>query len=391
MAAFLMPSLGADMEAGTLVEWLVKPGDTVKRGDIVAVVETQKGAIEIEIFDAGVVEQLLVQPNATVPVGTPLALLRAEGEAAPVRPPAPEPAPGAEPTITPAPAVAPTPVAPPAEPVGERLRASPAARRLAGELGLDLTDVAAGPDGIIEVADVEAARSRAAPAEGKPRFDFAGMRAAIAAAMSRSKREIPHYYLSDTIDMAAAAGWLAGVNADRPPERRLLTGVLFVKAVARAVRAYPEFNGLFVDGAFQPAPAVHVGLAIALRGGGLAAPAIHDAADLNLDALMARTRDLVARVREGRFRSSEIADPTITVSSMGDRGVEALFGVIYPPQVAIVGFGKVVRRPWIVDGSVAPRPVVTITLAADHRVSDGHRGGLFLTEIGRLLQTPEAL
>lgn len=392
MAEFLMPSLGADMEAGTLVEWLVKPGDVVKRGDIVAVVETQKGAIEIEIFDAGVVEQLLVQPGATVPVGTALALLRGEGETAPVRPPAPKPAPGpAGPMTATAPVVEPTPVAPPAEPAGERPKASPAARRRAGELGVDLSSVAVGPDGVIEVADVEAARPQAAPPAGRPPFDFTEMRAAIAAAMSRSKREIPHYYLSDTIDMAAAQGWLAEINADRSPDRRLLAGVLFVKAVARAARAYPEFNGLLVDGAFRPAPAVHVGLAIALRGGGLAAPAIHDAADLDLDTLMARTRDLVARVREGRFRSSEIADPTITVSSMGDRGVEALFGVIYPPQVAIVGFGKVVRRPWIVDGAVAPRPVVTVTLAADHRVSDGHRGGLFLTEIGRLLQTPEAL
>jgi len=391
MGEFLMPSLGADMEAGTLVEWLVKPGDVVKRGDIVAVVETQKGAIEIEIFDAGVVEQLLVQPNATVPVGTPLALLRGEGEAASVQPPSPEPPAGPEPTITPAPPVTPMPPSPPARSPGERPKASPAARRRAGELGVDITVVDPGPDGIIEVADVEAALPRPPSQAGKPRFDFAGMRAAIAAAMSRSKREIPHYYLSDTIDMAAAEGWLAGINADRPPVRRLLTGVLFVKAVAKAARAYPEFNGLFVDGVFRPAPAVHVGLAIALRGGGLAAPAIHDTADLDLDALMARTRDLVARVREGRFRSSEIADPTITVSSMGDRGVEALFGVIYPPQVAIVGFGKVVQRPWIVDGAVTPRPVATVTLAADHRVSDGHRGGLFLAEIGRLLQTPEAL
>ena len=390
MAEFLMPSLGADMEAGALVEWLVKPGDVVKRGDIVAVVETQKGAIEIEIFDAGTVEQLLVQPGATVPVGTPLALVRGEGEAVLVKPASPQ----AESAVPAAPvpvAVAPAPLPTPAGPASERVKASPAARRRAGEMGVDLAIVAAGPDGIIEVADVEAARSRATPPEGKPRFDFTEMRAAIAAALSRSKREIPHYYLSDTIDMAAAEGWLAGVNADRTPDRRLLTGVLFVKAVARAARAYPEFNGLFVDGAFQPAPAVHVGLAIALRGGGLAAPAIHNTADHDLDALMARTRDLVARVREGRFRSSEIADPTITVSSMGDRGVEALFGVIYPPQVAIVGFGKVVQRPWIVDGAVAPRPVVTVTLAADHRVSDGHRGGLFLTEIGRLLQTPEAL
>lgn len=396
MAEFLMPSLGADMEAGTLIEWLVKPGDVVKRGDIVAVVETQKGAIEIEIFDPGVVEQLLVQPGATVPVGTPLARLRSEGETVPVKTAAPtaEPAVRAAepPTAAPAPVAVAPPVPTPAGPAGERFKASPAARRRAGELGVDLAIVAAGPDGIIEVADVEAARPQAPPPpEGKPRFDFAEMRAAIAAAMSRSKREIPHYYLSHTVDMAAAESWLAEVNADRPPDRRLLAGVLFVKAVARAVRTYPEFNGLFVDGAFQPAPAVHVGLAIALRGGGLAAPAVHDAADLDLDALMARTRDLVGRVREGRFRSSEIADPTITVTSMGDRGVEVLFGVIYPPQVAIVGFGKVVRRPWIVDGVVMPRPVVTVTLAADHRVSDGHRGGLLLTEIGRLLQTPGAL
>ncbi|MGZ9114908.1 MAG: 2-oxo acid dehydrogenase subunit E2, partial [Brevundimonas sp.] len=297
MAEFLMPSLGADMEAGTLVEWLIKPGDVVKRGDIVAVVETQKGAIEIEIFDAGVVERLLVQPNATVPVGTPLALVRGEEEVAPPTPPAPTPGSGlaaAEPTVTPAPvAVAPAPAPPPAEPAGERPRVSPAARRRAGELGLDLAVVAAGPDGIIEVADVEAALPQPPSQAGKPRFDFAEMRAAIAAAMSRSKREIPHYYLSDTIDMAAAEAWLARVNGDRPPERRLLTGVLFVKAVAQAARTYPEFNGFFANHVFRPAPAVHVGLAIALRGGGLAAPAIHDAADLDLDTLMARTRDLV--------------------------------------------------------------------------------------------------
>ena len=244
MAEFLMPSLGADMDAGTLVEWLVKPGEVVKRGDIVAVVETQKGAIEIEIFDAGVVEQLLVQPGATVPVGTPLSLLRSEGEAVPVKPAAPaaEPAvPAAEPpTAAPAPvAVAPAPLPTPAGAAGERFKASPAARRRAGELGVDLAVVAAGPDGIIEVADVEAALPETTPQAVKPRFDFAEMRAAIAAAMSRSKREIPHYYLSDTVDMAAAEGWVARVNADRPPDRRLLTGVLYVKAVARAARAYP--------------------------------------------------------------------------------------------------------------------------------------------------------
>jgi pyruvate dehydrogenase E2 component (dihydrolipoamide acetyltransferase) len=132
-------------------------------------------------------------------------------------------------------------------------------------------------------------------------------------------------------------------------------------------------------------------VAIAIRGGGLAAPALHDADRLPLDELMARMRNLVQRMRAGRIRSSEISDATITVSNLGERGVEALHGIIYPPQVAIIGFGKVVARPWIVDGAVAPRSIVTITLAADHRVSDGHAGALFLAEIGRLLQEPQTL
>jgi pyruvate dehydrogenase E2 component (dihydrolipoamide acetyltransferase) len=136
---------------------------------------------------------------------------------------------------------------------------------------------------------------------------------------------------------------------------------------------------------------VHVGVAIAIRGGGLAAPALHDVDQMPLDELMARMRDLVQRTRAGRIRSSEMSDPTITVSSLGERGVEALYGVIYPPQVAIVGFGKPVARPWVVDGAIGPRSIVSVTLAADHRVSDGHTGALFLAEVGRLLQEPEKL
>jgi pyruvate dehydrogenase E2 component (dihydrolipoamide acetyltransferase) len=181
------------------------------------------------------------------------------------------------------------------------------------------------------------------------------------------------------------------VNAKRTPDARLLLGALFIKATALAARSYPEFNGRFEAGGFRPSIEIHVGVAIAIRGGGLVAPAIHDTADLDLGALMARMRDLTGRVRAGRFRSSEIADPTLTVSSLGDRGVEGLFGVIYPPQVAIVGFGKAAERPWLVEGKVVPRTLVTITLAADHRVSDGHRGALFLADIGRRLQQPEAL
>ncbi|MDX9999163.1 MAG: dihydrolipoamide acetyltransferase family protein [Phenylobacterium sp.] len=390
MISFRMPSLGADMEAGTLVEWLAKPGDKVKRGDIVAVVETQKGAIEIEVFDTGVLDRLLVEPGAKVPVGVPLALIRAEGEAPSLA--APAPIGGTAVAAAPAQGPAPTPIKPPAPapflPAEPHVRISPAARRVAAERGVDLARVTGtGPGGAIQLADVETAASPARPAG----FDFTQMRAAIAAAMARSKREIPHYYLSDAVDLQPAADWLARTNAERPPERRLLMGALFAKATALAARAYPEFNGHFAEGAFRPSAAIHLGVAIAIRGGGLVAPAVHDAADLSLDDLMAAMRDLIGRVRGGRFRSSEIADPTLTVSSLGDRGVEALFGVIYPPQVAIVGFGKAVVRPWAVDGTLAARMIVTITLAADHRVSDGHRGALFLADIGRRLQQPEAL
>ena len=214
---------------------------------------------------------------------------------------------------------------------------------------------------------------------------------AIAAAMARSKREIPHYYLEHQVDVTACEQWLTQKNATLPPDNRLLIGALAIKAVALAARRFPAFNGFYRDNKFEPAQAVHVGVAIAIRGGGLAAPALHDADQLSLDELMSRMRDLVQRTRAGRIRSSEMSDSTITVSSLGERGVEALYGIIYPPQVAIVGFGKVVTRPWVIDGAIGPRSVITITLSGDHRVTDGHAGALFLAEIGKLLQEPDKL
>ena len=152
--------------------------------------------------------------------------------------------------------------------------------------------------------------------------------------MARSKREIPHYYLAHEIEMSACEDWLSRRNAERPPEERLLLGALLVKAVALAARKFPAFNGFYRDGKFEAAPSVHIGTAIAIRGGGLIAPAIHDVDRLSLDDLMMKMRELIERVRAGRIRSSEIADPTITVSSLGERGVETLYGIIYPPQVA---------------------------------------------------------
>lgn len=394
MSEFRMPSLGADMDAGTLVEWRIVPGEAVKRGQVVAVVETQKGAIDVEIWEDGVVDRLVVEPGAKVPVGEVLAVLRGTGEApAPAAPAAAAPATAKVPQAT---AAAPMAAAP-ASAAAERRKISPSARRRAEELGIDLATVQSQePDGVVSRADVERAAAAkpgaTAPAAKPAAGDWhAQMRKAIATAMSRSKREIPHYYLSTDIDVTPLLTWLTAENARRPVTGRLLPAVPLMKAVALVLREVPELNGFWTDGEFRPSTAIHLGMAIAMRGGGLVAPAIHDADRKSGDELMTALRDLIVRVRGGRLRSSEMADPTVTLTSLGEQGVEQVYGVIYPPQVAIVGLGKITERPRVVGGAVVSRQVLTVTLAADHRASDGHRGALFLAALDRLLQEPDKL
>ena len=418
------------MEAAKLIEWLVQPGDRVARGDVVAVVETQKGAIEIEIFEAGEVVALEASVGQTLPVGAPLAQVRAAGEAVatpseqqtaspveiPPEPPVEVPElPGPEIPVGPPVDVPPElpgpeiPVGPPVEvppemppdelgaappPASTASPASPAARARAAASGLSLASLrGSGPGGAIVLADVERHLADALSHKPAPRpgLDMAEMRKAIAAAMVRSKREIPHYYLSQTIDLQPATDWLAAANQGRAPDDRLLMGALFVRATVRALAKAPELNGRFNDDGFAASGPVHAGLVVALRGGGLIAPAIRDADALSLAALMAAMRDLVARARSGRLRNSELTTGTITVSNMGEGGADTLFGVIYPPQVALVGFGAPRQRPMVVGDAVVPRHTVTVTLAADHRVSDGRRGARLLTEIERLVMEPATL
>ncbi len=416
MGVFRMPSLGADMEAGKLVEWLVRPGDVVSRGDVVAVVETQKGAIEIEIFEDGTVARLIADLDQDLPVGAEMALVLAPGEELPpdcqnagTTEPAPPPSElsPAE-ALVPADAVdtgprgpaemaaipsfpAPTPSAPIPATVGAAHRAaSPAARIRAGELGLDLATIpGSGPAGAVVLADVEAAPRPSLRQD--PRSPLEEMRKAIAAAMTRSKRTIPHFYISHTIDIQSASDWLAARNEDRPPADRILLGAIFIRAATLAAAASPTMNGHWIDGSFRPSAVVNTGVAVALRGGGLVAPALMDASDMTLEATMAGMRDLVTRARTGRLRGSEMTQGTITVSSLGDTGAEAMAGVIFPPQVALVGLGAPHVRPWVIAGEVVPRTVVALTLSADHRVSDGRQAARFISEFETLIQTPEAL
>ncbi len=455
-----MPVLGADMDEGTVLEWLVKPGDEVRKGDVIAVIDTEKSAIEVESFSAGTIDKLVVAVGETVPVGTVLAVIaepggeRAEPAAAarkarkPRAPakaeqPAPVPAPhpvspvirhrahelgislatvhgtGQAGAITRAdvehaaselhPAAAPPTAAAPKPPRARkkpgpragRPRVTPLARRLATDLGVDLAGVTGtGPEGAIREADIRIAQAAgkpataaaaAAPAARSAADRTQSMRQAIARLMARSKREIPHYYVSNTADMTRAMSWLHDRNRELDVSQRLVPAALLLKAAALAARQMPQLNGYWVDDAFRPSEAVHLGVAISLRGGGLLTPAIHDAADLELAELMARMRDLVIRARSGRLRGSELTDGTITVTNLGDQGVESVFGVIYPPQVALVGFGRIIERPVAVGGLVGARPAVVTTVAADHRATDGYTGARYLTVLSDLLQRPEEL
>jgi pyruvate dehydrogenase E2 component (dihydrolipoamide acetyltransferase) len=383
MTDFLMPSLGADMDAGKLLEWLKHPGDTLKRGDIIAVVETQKGAIEIEVFHDGVLERAVARPGDTLPVGAPLAVIRTEGEAIESPRPAPVPPPASE--VAPQPS--PRPAAP-EMPASVFSKITPAARRAAAQKGIGVSTLVPATDGIIGLREIPA---EAPTLRQKPGLNLVEMRKAIGAAMARSKREIPHYYVSSTFDLTAMMDWLAAENARRPVPERLLPAVPVIKAFALGLASTPELNGWFVDGALARSPQVKMGIGIAMRGGGLIAPAIDAVERLSLDEIMGRLTDLVARVRSGRLRSSELTGASVTLSNLGDDSADALLPVIYPPQVAIIGIGQIADRPWIVGGAVAVRKLCTVSVAGDHRANDGRGAARFLKTVERLLQKPEAL
>ena len=415
MHEFVMPSLGADMEEGTLVEWHFKVGDKVQRGNVIAEIETEKGVIEVEVWEDGVIEQFLVGTGTTVAVGTPLALIRPIGEAVEASvaageqqsQPAHEPIAVTEHVPQPAmqsaePRCEDIPIVDEAHPMDHRplvakpphtngkqkrrIKASPVAKRLAKKLGVDLaTIVGSGPNGVICKEDVQKAQERAvkettdepstrsgrsrpqtmveAPAvtpkaktkKAAQKPAQLAMRQAIAKAMARSNRDIPHYYLETTIDMLAAQTWLEAENAQRSLKERILPAVLLVKATALALNKVPDLNGFWLDDRLQIPEAVNIGFAIALRRDGLVTPALFSPDVKSLDEIMADMRDLIMRTRSGKLRGSELTEATITLTNLGDLGVEKVFGVIYPPQVGLVGFGRISDQPYAINGMLTVR------------------------------------
>lgn len=382
MIEFRMPSMGADMEAGTLREWLVKPGDSVKRGDIIAVIDTQKGLIDIEVFDNGTIEKLLVQPDQKVPVGTAMALIRAKEEA-----------PGKE-AIQPALVLQETPksIKPivPAE-APHRVKASPLAKRIAQEKGVDLSTIkGSGEDGAVTKEDVEkfiAAQENHQRQKSEATTET--IRQAVAAAMSRSNREIPHYYLDTKLDMSKALAWLAEANKQRSVQQRLLPTVLLIKAVAIALTKVPQLNGYWEDG-LQQKEQINIGFVISLRTGGVVIPTLKNANTKSLQDIMHWLNEVIPRARALNLRSSDLMDTTFTITSLGEGTTHAVYGVIYPPQVALAGFGSITEQPWAENGMLGIRPVLKATLAADHRATDALVGTHFFTALDHFLQNPSA-
>jgi pyruvate dehydrogenase E2 component (dihydrolipoamide acetyltransferase) len=395
-----MPSLGAEMEEGTVLEWYVASGDRVEHGQIVALLDTEKAEIEMESFETGWIDALLVQTGETVPVGTPMATVRSEAPTGVELPSDSRPILQDEP--------------PPSS--HHRIRATPLARRLARERGIALESVSgSGPSGAIVEADIIAAETpTAAPAASstapKPSKDTstspasrpsgtaaaqtdraARRRQVIAAAMERSKREIPHYYLATSIELTSTLAWLEKANHERPISERLLIPALLVKAVANAARRFPQLNGHWIDGAHHPSDAVHVGMVVSLRTGGIVVPTLRDADSRPLGDVMEQLQDVVTRARNGRLRSAELSDATLAITSLGEDGVETIYGVIYPPQVSIVGFGAIHSEVRAEGDLLGTRSMLRATLAADHRASDGQEGSRFLTAIARQLADPENL
>jgi pyruvate dehydrogenase E2 component (dihydrolipoamide acetyltransferase) len=380
MIEFQMPSLGADMEDGTLIEWKKKPGDVVKRGDIIAEVETQKGLIEIEVFDEGTIAELLIQEGTKVPVGTKMAL---------IQPNAVE----AEKPIELHPIMEKI-----SEPIIEEktdtisIKASPLAKKMAQENHIDLSKIiGTGPDGAITKEDIDASIKQSETAETeKISTPTEAIRMAVAAAMSKSNREIPHYYLEKKIDMTKVLAWLQEANKQRTVANRLLPVVLFIKAMAKSLKEVPDLNAVWENGLLQKTE-INIGFVVSLRNGGIIVPAIPQSDTKSADEIMAALNDLIPRARALKLRSSELSSSTITLTNLGDAGADTVFGIIYPPQVAIVGLGNITEQPFAENGMLGIRSLANVTLAGDHRATDGLTGSRFLSSLDKNLQNPEAL
>ncbi|MGE5619779.1 MAG: dihydrolipoamide acetyltransferase family protein [Sphingomonadaceae bacterium] len=443
----VMPKMGYDMTQGKIVRWLKREGDKVQKGEPIAEIETEKVNIQIEAFAWGTLLRILVPEGETVPVGQPIAEIGEPGERPAEVPPseilpkqevgagegaeaAPEEVTGQVPPIEAAPAPAPTTAA-------ERVKASPVARRIAEEQGVELTQVpGTGPGGRITKEDVErfltevARRQRApereaparppaaerpapappaapqpaaapapapeappiVPPEGVPTQaqPLSRMGQAVARHMAESKRSIPHFYTTVEIDMERVAQLREELNQVMPEEERLSFNDFIMKAAAMALTKFPILNSYYTEGQRNLYQQINLGMAVALEDG-LIAPVIRECDRKPLMQIAKESRDLVARTRKGTLRQEDYTGGTFTVTNMGMLGVEEFAAIINPPQAAILAVGTVALRPVVREGVLTVSNTMKATLSADHRVANGADAARYLGELRRLLESPAQL
>ncbi len=422
-----MPKLGFDMAEGKLEEWVKQVGDSIKDGDVLAIIETDKASVEVTSFQTGTLRQLLVQAGDIVPVGAPIAVLGTAdetidlaalglaGAAAPkAAPPAPAKAPEPAAAREPAPAE-PAPILPSQQPAAVappsgRLLASPVAVRMAGELGIDLASVhGSGPDGRIVKRDIETYLSEREKAPARPTPmpvpvpamapSLEGMegyraealtpiRKTIARRMVESKQQAPHFYITVAVDMAAAMALRKQLNTVLPEESRISVNDLVVKAAAVALREHPSLNASFAGDEIHYHDRVNVGMAVA-RETGLLTVVIKDCDKKSLAQIARDSRTMVNRAREGRMQADDMLGGTFTVSNLGMYDVENFIAIINPPQAAILAVGAVQQVPVVdANGQVVAGSRLKATVSADHRVTDGAEAAGFMQTLRKALEEP---
>ena len=400
----VMPQMGYDMQEGRVVKWLKKEGEEIARGEDVAEIETDKAVIPVPATEGGVLRKVLVSEGSTVPVGEVIAVMAAADEELPADLAGPSAAqPSAE--AAPAPADAkpsPPPPAAAAAPTTE-VRATPLARRLASEKGVDLTTVTGtGPRGRITEKDVLAhaeSQASAAPAAtataGAPQVvELSRMRQAIARLTTRSKQEAPHFYVTSEVDMTAAMSLRGQVNSAWQDEGvRASVNDLIVKACALALvqPRFANFNSSFGGDKLEVHPHVNIGIAIDLEDRGLIIPGLLGCESRSLADIARGSRDLVERAKADKLRADEYTSTTFTVSNLGMFDVDSFIAIIYPPNSAVLALGRVKDRAVVQDGQVVVAKTMNATLSTDHRVADGAGAARFLGEVKRLLENPVQL
>ena len=438
----VMPRLSDTMEEGTIAQWLKREGDTVHKGEAILEVETDKANMELQAFSDGVIQKILRDNGATVPIGTAVGILARVGEE--VAPAASDQAaagasggtaaaPSGEKNGAPlAPAnareaPAPATVAAPAQPapgqngalaaVGGRVKATPVARKVAGDLGIDLTALngrGSGPGGRIVKDDVErfktqqgavlapAPQPQQAPTPAAPQPAFAAaaagaevemrkpnrIQAITARRLLESKTTVPHFYVTNEVDMTAATALRTQLQDTFGGEVKVTFNHLIVRACALALRAMPQVNTSWIDEQFAAHARVNVGIAVDLPDGGLVVPVIHDADRKTLREIATEARTLAEKARNGKLAPTDMQGGTFTVSNLGMFDVEEFQAIINPPESAILAVGSIVEKPVALDGQVVIRPRMRLSLSVDHRVIPGVPAAQFLQQVKRLLQEP---